>query len=277
MGLGLIEAVLYGVISGFTEFMPVSSYAHKKLLLTIFGTEGSIALLDLFVHIGALIAVLAAMAGTIKRSSKEYALLRKSARRRKREPNMQLALDFGFVRMATVPLLLSLLLRLKISSWWDELPMVALFAALNGIFLYIPALLSSGNKDSRNMSSFDGILFGIGGALSALPGMSCIAGSSAVALLRGADVREAYKWSLMLAVPYLVILIFMDLYGMFVDGLGGLDLLSTLICVLCGCAAYFVGSLSIKLMKTLVSGKGISGFSYYSFGLALLLFIFYLY
>ena len=190
---------------------------------------------------------------------------------------MQQALDFGFVRMAAIPLILSVVLRVKITSWAENPPYVALFMALNGLLLFIPSLVSSGNKDSRNMSSFDGILFGIGAGLSALPGMSCIGASAAVAQLRGADIREAYKWSLMLSVPAIILQICLDLYGLFVAGFGGLELLNVLLCLLSGCAAYFAGSLSISLMKTLVANKGISGFAYYSWGAALFIFILYLY
>ena len=277
MDINLIEAILYGVISGFTEFMPVSSQAHRKMLLTLFGTEGSVALLDFFVHIGLLVAVLAATAGSLKQASKEYRLLRKSPRRRKREPNMQLALDFRLLRMAMLPLILSVVLRLKTASWIQEIPLVAIFLCLNGLLLYIPSLVSSGNKDSRNMSSFDGILFGVGGALSALPGVSCVGASSTMALFRGADIREAYKWSLMLSVPALAILSCLDLYGTVVGGFGGVDLFQVLLALLSGCAAYFAGSLAITFMKTLVADKGITAFSFYSWGLALLIFILYLY
>lgn len=277
MDINLIESILYGVVSGFAEFMPVSSIAHRKILLTIFGTESSAALIDLFVHIGLMIAVLAATISNLKRGSKEYNLLRKSPRRRKREPNMQQALDFGFVRTATVMLLFIPLLRIKTTAWLDELPRLALFLLLNGILLFIPALISSGNKDSRNMSTFDAILFGIGGALSGLSGVSCVGASSSMALLRGADRNEAYKWSLMLALPALIIYLCLDFYGLFLAGLGNLAFVNVLMCILSGCAAYFSGSLAITLMKTLVANKGLTGFCYYSWGAALFVFILYLY
>ena len=277
MDVSLIEFVLYGVVSGFTEFMPVSSHAHRKMLLTLFGNESSVVLLDLFVHIGLLVALLASVIGQFKKGAKEYALLRKAPRRRKREPNMQQALDYSFVRTGTFILLIGAFLFVKTSVWFDNLNLLALFLALNGFLLFIPTLASSGNKDSRNMNTFDAILFGVGGMLCALPGISCIGASSSMALLRGADRKEAYKWSLMLCVPALSISICMDLYGLFVTGVGGMGLLSVLMCLLSCCTAYFSGALAIKLMKTLVANKGFSGFCYYSWGAALFLFILYLY
>ena len=80
-----------------------------------------------------------------------------------------------------------------------------------------------------------------------------------------------------LCVPALLISICMDLYGLFVTGVGGMGLLSVLMCLLSCCTAYFSGALAIKLMKTLVANKGFSGFCYYSWGAALFLFILYLY
>lgn len=277
MELNLIESVFYGAVSGFTEFLPVSSLAHQKLLLSLLGQEGPTALVNLFVHIGLLIAVLGSYGGYFKRISVEYQYLKKSPRRRKREPNMQEALDFGFVRAAVIPLALSFLFYPKVSVWGEDTPLLVLFMILNGLLLYIPVMMARGNKDSRNMSALDGVLFGIAGAMGVLPGVSRVGASASIAIARGADPVEGYKWGMLLSIPALAVTLLVDVYSLFLTGIGGVGFVQVVMYLLSGCVAFFSGSIAISLMKTLVANKGINGFSFYCWGAALFVFILYLY
>ena len=106
------------------------------------------------------------------------------------------------------------------------------------------------------MSAFDGILFGIGSALSVFPGVSRIGGGFCAAIMRGADPQHAYKWTLILSVPTLFVLSCFDLFFVF---------------------TYLSAVVAITFMKTLTSRAGLAAFSYYSWGAALFAFILYLY
>lgn len=277
MELGLLEALIYSIVSGVTEFLPVSSLAHQKLMLSLFGAEGSVAFLNLTVHIGAFVALLLSVGNAIKKANREYQIFKKPLRRRKREPNMLQALEFRLFKLSAIPMLLCLLFTSKTNVWGDKAPLLALFLVLNGILLFLPSVLSRGNKDARSISSLESILIGIGGGLSVLPGVSRIASLSSVSLTCGADTKEAYKWSLYLSVPAMVFTLVMDLYMLFSGGFSGLNLLRVLICLVGGCLSYFSANLAISLMKTLTANKGITGFSYYCWGVALFVFIIYLY
>ena len=53
-----LQSILYGLISGLSEFMPVSSFAHQSILRELFGVNGKDVVQDLFVHLAALVAVI---------------------------------------------------------------------------------------------------------------------------------------------------------------------------------------------------------------------------
>ena len=59
--MNIITAVLYGIVQGLTEFLPISSSGHLSLLQNIFGTdiESSIAF-TVLLHLGTLAAVIIA-------------------------------------------------------------------------------------------------------------------------------------------------------------------------------------------------------------------------
>ena len=57
MSMDLIQSILYGLFSGFTEFLPISSSAHQALLLRLSGQSQRDSVFDLFVHAALLLAV----------------------------------------------------------------------------------------------------------------------------------------------------------------------------------------------------------------------------
>ena len=127
------------------------------------------------------------------------------------------------------------------------------------------------------MSAFDGILFGIGSALSVCPGVSRIGGGFCAAIMRGADPQHAYKWTLILSVPTLFVLSCFDLFFVFTTEIGYIDFMFILKCLVSGICTYLGAFVAITFMKTLTSRTGLAAFSYYSWGAALFAFILYLY
>ena len=49
-------------------------------------------------------------------------------------------------------------------EWVDSLAMLTIFLVINGILLFVPQYIPSGNKDGRNLSLLDGLLMGLAGA-----------------------------------------------------------------------------------------------------------------
>ena len=55
--MGWLETIIYALISGIAEFLPVSSVAHQSILLKLFGCTENMAALNFTVHLGALAAL----------------------------------------------------------------------------------------------------------------------------------------------------------------------------------------------------------------------------
>lgn len=276
MNISLIESILYGLICGFAEFLPVSSQAHRNILNSLFGVDQEEPLMVLFLHIGALLALIVSSRSLLQRLQRELEIKRVARRRSRRQPDELAVLDMSLVKTACVVMLIGLVFYFKAAAWNGNLPMVAIFLVANGIILHVPLYLPRGNKDARTMSRLDAVLIGAGNALSVIPGISRIGVSTSLAIARGAAPQNAYKWSLLLSIPMLLALIALDVFGVVSAGLGQLGFSFILQCIMCGCAAYIGASLSISLMKTLLHRNGIENFSYYCWGAALFTFILYM-
>lgn len=276
LGMNWLESVLFALISGFTEFLPVSAQAHKSILLCLFGQDREHPLLGLFVRIGVLVALGVSMRAQLKRLYREYTLRNIPKRHRKRTPDLQSLMDISFVRLASVPLLLGFLIYPKTSVWAEELYLVALLLMLNGLVLHVPMYLPAGNKDSRSMSRLDSLLVGIGSAAAVLPGVSRVGAAASIAVCRGADFQQAYKWSLLLSLPALVVLVCFDIFAVIANGQAGVGFLFVLQCILASVFSFAGAYMSITWMRSVGQRTGISGYSYYCWGAALFAFILYL-
>ena len=276
MNITMIQSILYGLVCGFAEFLPVSSQAHRSILNCLFGVNQEEPLMVMFLHIGALLALIISSMSLLQRFQREMEIKRLARRRSRRQPDELALLDMSIVKTACKVLLIGFVFYFEAAALHGNLPMVAIFLVVNGLILHVPLYLPKGNKDARTMSRLDAVLLGLGNALAMLPGVSRVGVSTSVGISRGATPQNAYKWALLISIPALVVHIVLDLVGVVSAGLGQLDFSFILQCIMCGCAAYIGAIGAISLMKMIVYRSGIENFSYYCWGAALFTFILYM-
>ena len=72
--MNILESILYGIISGFTEFLPISSVGHQRLLRIFYGVESPEPLRDIFVHLACLTVVFLSCGTYIEKLRREQIL-----------------------------------------------------------------------------------------------------------------------------------------------------------------------------------------------------------
>ena len=247
------------------------------LKLSFYNTkEGKLPLLNLFVHIGALLALLECTKEYLRRLYREYQLKKTPRRRRRRPSDAQSSADIALFKTALVPLLLGFLIYIK-SQDWQLLPhVVAPLLFVNGILLYIPMYLPVGNKDARSMSPLDGLLLGISAALAVFPGISRVTAVTAASVARGAEPQQGYRWGLLLCIPAMAVLILFDIISMFTVGLSGVTLWAFVQFLISGIMSFAGAYIAVMVVKNAIQKSGIFNFAYYCWGAAILTFILYL-
>lgn len=275
MGLNMnwLESLIYGLVSGFSEFLPISSRAHQDLLLLLFGIDGHDPVRDLLVHAGMLIAIFSGCRAMLEQLRRENSTRVHNRSMRVRPKRI---LDLRLIKNAFMPMIIGILVLTYAVGNKSNLMWVALFLLINGIILFIPDRIVRANRDARTMSSLDSFLMGVFGALSAIPGFSRIGCTTSIAVCRGADQRKALDWAILLSIPALALLMGIDLFGIF--SFAGISEFwgNFFGYVLSALGSYIGGYFSILLVKFVVVRTGLSDFSYYCWGTALLSFILYL-
>lgn len=273
MTLSWLESILYGFISGLTEMLPVSAQAHRLLMMKLFGVAGEPALLRLLVHVASLAAVYFACQTHIVKLMRAKSLSRVPKKKRRRPLDTKSLMDMSLWKTMLVPVILSFFFYEKARSLGSSLILVACFLFVNGLILYIPQFLPGSNKDSRSLSRVEGILMGLGGGLSVLPGMSAMGMSVSVGSVCGVERGYAVNMSLLMSLGIHVGLIVFDIMALISGGIGGLTLMGVLQCIVSAAAAFGGVTLGVKLMRSLAQNGGFALFGYYCWGLALFTFI----
>lgn len=269
-----LQSILYGFLSGFAEFLPVSASAHQLLFMEVFGM-GAGPILDLCVHVAALLSLIIGCRTLLSSLRKEQANYRRAAQLRRRRGNTNTSYEMRLIKTATITMVIILFLRSVADKQIHTLYLI-LFLILNGIFLILPEHMRQANKGAQHMSGLDGILMGISGALSALPGISRNGSIVAFAVIRGADRQCAVEWALLLSIPALVVLAGMNVFEVFSVGVGVISFSILLNCILSAAAAFAGGLIGIRMIRFLAVRLDFSAFAYYSWGVALFTFVLYL-
>ena len=273
MDLNLYQSLLYGLISGITEILPVSSQAHRILLLDIFGRSAQPEFLRLMTDLGIIAALYYACQNHIIRILRARRLSRVPKRRRKRPLDTTSLLDMRLLRTMIIPVILSFFLYQKAQILAGKKIMLAVFMLLNGIVLYIPQFFRRANRDSRTMSGLHGLIIGLGGAAGIVPGVSGVAGAYSVSSLCGVD--RAYGLSLVLLLDMIAYVghVLFDVLGLMSAGMGGIAFGTVMIYILSGFVSFLSATATIKLLRNIVSDISFDVFSYYCWGVALFTFI----
>lgn len=274
MELNWFESLLFGFISGLTEFLPVSAAAHESLMQKLLG-GGDSPLLRFMVHGAALLALYFSLRQHISHLLRERQLSKIPPRRRKRQPDAARILELRLLKTAMITMLVLLAVYYGFIRWKADLSMTALFLVLNGLILYIPGHMPNGNKDERSMSALDGVLLGISGAAAVLPGISGVGAAASAGIARGADKENALRWATLLCIPALLVVCGMDAFALFTVG-AALSPIVVFQCILAAAASFGGASFGISVMRFLAVRTGFSGFAYYCWGAALFSFLMYL-
>ena len=212
-----IEILLLGLVSGLSEFVPISSGGHQRLMLHLFGKTQMDPLCHLILTAGVLAAVLTSCGDLFHPLLVEHAFTRRKRRQRTYSSRYY---DYRIVKGAIWPLAIVYtvcsLFRISIS-----LPGLALAFLINGIVLFVTGNMRQGNKDSRRMTSLDSALMGLFGGASAVAGISLLGSVSSVAVARGAQRKSALNWALAISAPALLIRMVIDLLFILIGRYGG--------------------------------------------------------
>ena len=193
-----LKFVLYGLIQGLTEFVPVSSTAHLKVISHFFGIDDPGTSLSAIIQLGSVLALIWYFRNDIfnfrgKSSKKVFDyLLHKSLLRSILIGTIPIVL-FGWSIKLFVPYFFEEIFRSNLS--------IALVSLLMAIFMYIADSSKKGSINLNNHKVSDSFLIGLSQSFAIFPGVSRSGITISTALVSGWERGDAAKFSFLLGMP----------------------------------------------------------------------------
>jgi len=200
--------ILLGIVQGVTEFLPVSSSGHLVLLQRLFGIDMPGVALEVALHIGTLLAVLAVYTPDLVKVI--AAVLRRSASLVSRRLTWSQALEdskfsLGIAVLAGTALtgVVALVLRETIVPLYESVLSLAFAWTLTGLLLWFARPAGPVERE-RPAGLLAGLSVGLAQALATVPGISRSGATISCGLLVGLSRRDAARLSFLLSVPAIV-------------------------------------------------------------------------
>lgn len=197
---GWIDAVILGLVQGLTEFLPISSSAHLRILGPLLpGGADPGAAFTAITQLGTELAVLIYFRQDVLRMLRAWWASLPSLGRAPLVVDAKVA---WLVILGTVPIsVLGLLLRGWIETSFRTLALTAIMLMVFGLLLGWAQKRGSQQRSIAQLTVKDGVLLGLAQALALVPGVSRSGGTITAGLLLGLTREAAARFSFLLAIP----------------------------------------------------------------------------
>ena len=253
-----LEPIFLGLIQGLTEFLPISSSAHLRIVGEFFNTPlDPGATFTAITQIGTELAVLLYFRReilSILRSLLRYVTTRNL------EPDGRLGL---LIIVGTLPIVIfGFLGQETIRSTFRSLWLIATVLIVFGLILGAADRFGRSEKKIDQLNARDAILYGLAQSLALIPGVSRSGATIAMGRIMGYDRVTALRYSFLLALPAVFASGFFELYKAVNEATptGGYSLVDTGIATV---VAFVVGYLMIAWLLKFVSTKSFMPFVVY--------------
>jgi undecaprenyl-diphosphatase len=197
-----LQAIVEGVVQGLTEFLPISSTAHLRIVPALLGWDDPGAAFTAVVQLGTMAAVLLYFRADLWQIARAWAI-------GLRDPDARRTLDSRlgwYIVLGTAPIaVLGLAFKDPIENEFRSLYLIG--AALI-VFGLVMAYIDETSKRERGIDSLhagDGAFIGVAQALALVPGVSRSGATISAGLWRGLDRPAAARYSFLLSVPAVVL------------------------------------------------------------------------
>jgi len=184
----MLEAMLWGLVQGLTEFLPISSSGHLVLVPAFLGLEPPDLATSALLHMGTLAAVLI----YYRKDLAKMVHFRRDPEAR----HIVILLIIG-----TVPAAIGIVFEKQLELFQESVTAVAVALLFTGVVLLVSGFIVRKAKILEQASVTDSLLVGVAQATALLPGISRSGMTITAALGRGLSAEQAARFSFLLAVP----------------------------------------------------------------------------
>ncbi|MBN21603.1 MAG: hypothetical protein CL678_09990 [Bdellovibrionaceae bacterium] len=254
------EAIIYGMVQGLTEYLPVSSSAHLILLPRFLDWKDPGLTFDVILHFGTLLS-------TLIYFKKDWVLVWKSLPIHKTPARPEI--DWKLLSMGTFPVLVAGVLFHDYAETIFRGPMVLAWTlSIGGFLLFLVDRFFPQNKNQEHLSSKEAWGVGLIQCFALIPGVSRSGSTMTGGRMLGLDRETSARFSFLISGPVTAAAVIYELKNyqeLFHSGVEASHLII-------GCfSAFIFGWIAIDSLLKIVKRFGYLSFAIYRIALGILI------
>ena len=222
---GLLEAIwrdfVLGVVQGLTEFLPISSTAHLKIVPVLAGWGDPGVSVTAVIQLGSIVAVIAYFRADLAAVLRGISGAVRRGQWREPEARLGIAMASG-----TLPILFA---GLAIKLYWPgyetsplrSVPAIAGVSILMALLLALAERFGPRSKQLDQVQGRDGLLVGLAQVLALIPGVSRSGSTLTASLFDSWKRPDAARFSFLLGIPAITIAGLVELKDAFTEPSAG--------------------------------------------------------
>ena len=260
--MSLFEAIVLGIVQGLTEFLPISSTGHLRIVPAFVGWGDPGSAFTAVIQLGTTAAVLIYFREDLWRITQAWL---RSLRRRGPTPDAGENADARlgwYIVLGTIPIgIFGLAFKHSIEHGARNLYLIGTVLIVFGFVMLAAERFATRRRELEDMTPVDGAVIGAAQALALVPGVSRSGATISAGLFRGLTRYAAARYSFLLSTPAIVLAALFELKGI-VDGSehvhasGGDIVIATIF-------AFIFGYWSISFLLRFVTRHGLVWFVVY--------------
>jgi undecaprenyl-diphosphatase len=196
------QAIVLGIVQGLTEFLPISSTGHLRIVPAFLGWEDPGAAFTAVTQLGTMAAVLLYFREDLWRIATTWA-------RSLREPELRSSLDARmgwYIGLGTIPIaIFGFAFKDQIEEGARSLYLIGCTLIVLGLLLLLAEKVATHERPLGRITRRDAIVIGFAQALALVPGVSRSGATLTAGLFLGFDRTSAARYSFLLSVPAVVL------------------------------------------------------------------------
>jgi undecaprenyl-diphosphatase len=193
-----LHAIVLGIVQGLTEFLPVSSTAHLRIVPAFLGWDDPGSAFTAVVQLGTMAAVLIFFRADLLRIARAW-LEALGDRTRQGELDVRMG---WYIILGTIPIsIFGLAFKDQIESGARSLYLIGAALIVLGFVLLYAEHRAKRNRGLDDIRRRDGVLIGVAQALALVPGVSRSGATISAGLFLGFDRESAARYSFLLSIP----------------------------------------------------------------------------
>jgi undecaprenyl-diphosphatase len=258
--MSLFEAIVLGIVQGLTEFLPISSTGHLRIVPAFVGWDDPGSAFTAVIQLGTTVAVLIYFREDLWRIARAWlSSLRRGGAGARSSPDARIG---WYIVIGTIPIgIFGLAFKHDIEHGARSLYLIGTVLIVFGFVMLAAERYGRRERKMESLTPVDGIFIGVAQALALVPGVSRSGATISAGLFRGLTREAAARYSFLLSTPAIVLAALFELKGI-VDGSEHVHA-STADILVATAFAFVVGYWSISFLLRFITRHGLVWFVVY--------------